>query len=159
MAEHPPRPHPQPHLGLLIATLSKRAVARFETRMGEHGSSVGVWSILRQLVETGPISQRELADLLVVKAPSLVPRIDALEAAGLARRVPDPSDRRIQRVTLTPEGEALYWKLAQVSDANEEELIGGLSDEDAATFRRLATRLLQHLQRLDQSEPTGPPEN
>jgi DNA-binding MarR family transcriptional regulator len=143
----------------LIATLSKRAVARFEARMAEHGSSVGIWSILRQLVETGPISQRELADLLVVKGPSLVPRIDALEAAGLARRVPDSTDRRIQRVTLTPEGATLYRELAAVSDANEEELVSALSAEDAATFRRLAARLLVHLQHLDDAEAAGPPEN
>ena len=62
--------------------LSKRAVDRFESRLSARGASLNVWSVLRELAECGPVSQRELADRLLLKGPSLVPRLDALEEAG-----------------------------------------------------------------------------
>jgi DNA-binding MarR family transcriptional regulator len=133
-----------------VAVLAKRAVGRFENRLASHGSSLNVWSVLRQLAESGPVSQRELADLLLLKGPSLVPRLDALEEAGLARRHADPNDRRISRVQLTPAGEELFRELALWSDENEAELISPLSREEQDEFRRLALRLLAHLESLDQ---------
>jgi DNA-binding MarR family transcriptional regulator len=132
-----------------VATLSKRAVGRFEDRLAAHGSSLAVWAVLRELAECGPVSQRELADRLLLKGPSLVPRIDALEEAGIARRMPDPHDRRVQRVQLTDAGLALFHELAVYSDENESELISPLSRAEQDQFRTLALRLLAHLEGLD----------
>jgi DNA-binding MarR family transcriptional regulator len=139
-----------------VAVLAKRAVDRFETRLASHGSSLNVWSVLRQLAESGPVSQRELADRLLLKGPSLVPRLDALEEAGLARRASDPNDRRISRVQLTPAGEELFRELAVWSDENEAELISPLSRQEQDEFRRLALRLIAHVESLDEIEaPPG----
>jgi DNA-binding MarR family transcriptional regulator len=149
-ADPPQRRHPQPHLGLLAAVLSKRAVGRFEARLAAHGASLNVWSVLRELAECGPVSQRELADRLLLKGPSLVPRLDALEEAGIAQRRPDPHDRRVQRVSLTDAGWALFHELAVYSDENESELISPLSREEQDQFRELALRLVSHLEGLEE---------
>jgi MarR family transcriptional regulator for hemolysin len=149
-AEPPKRRHPQPHLGLLVATLSKRAVGRFEARLAAHGSSLTVWTVVRELAESGPVSQRELADRLLLKGPSLVPRLDALEEAGIARRMPDPHDRRVQRVTLTAGGLALFHELAVYSDENEGELISPLGRAEQEQLRALVVRLLEHLDGLEE---------
>jgi MarR family transcriptional regulator for hemolysin len=132
-----------------VAALGKRAVGRFEDRLAAYGSSLSVWAVLRELAESGPVSQRELADRLLLKGPSLVPRLDALEEAGIARRMPDPHDRRVQRVSLTDAGWALFHELAVYSDENEAELISPLTRAEQDQFRELALRLLAHLERLD----------
>ena len=133
-----------------MAVLSKRAVDRFEARLSARGASLNVWSVLRELAESGPVSQRELADRLLLKGPSLVPRLDALEEAGIARRTPDAHDRRIQRVSLTDAGWALFHELAEYSDENESELIAPLSQAEQDQFRALAQRLQAHLEGLEE---------
>src|SRR6266545_3389949 len=58
-----------------------------------------------------PCSQRELAQCLHVDASNVTDIVDRLEARGLVTRTIDPSDRRVRRLVLTDEGEAVRRKL------------------------------------------------
>lgn len=51
-----------------------------------------------------PLPMRELAVLLGCDASNVTGIVDRLEAQGLARREPDPRDRRVKRVVATDEG-------------------------------------------------------
>ena len=60
----------------------------------------------------GPHTVRGIAaDLGVLKA-AVTRALDVLEEAGLARRMPDPSDRRSIRAVATPAGAALAQRLS-----------------------------------------------
>lgn len=59
-----------------------------------------------------PLSIRELATRLCVKHHSAVELVDRLIARGLARRLPDPEDRRRVRLALSARGERVLEKLA-----------------------------------------------
>ena len=56
-------------------------------------------------------SQRELAQRLHFDASNVTDIVDRLEARGLVTRTVDPSDRRVRRVVLTAEGEAVHQKI------------------------------------------------
>jgi DNA-binding MarR family transcriptional regulator len=58
-----------------------------------------------------PRSQRDLAQCLHFDASNVTDIIDRLEERGLVVRTIDPHDRRVRRLVLTPEGEALRAKL------------------------------------------------
>jgi DNA-binding MarR family transcriptional regulator len=58
-----------------------------------------------------PCSQRELAQCLHFDASNVTDIVDRLEARGLVVRTIDSSDRRVRRLVLTPEGEAVRRKL------------------------------------------------
>jgi DNA-binding MarR family transcriptional regulator len=58
-------------------------------------------------------SQRELAECLHFDASNVTDIVDRLEARGLVVRTIDPHDRRVRRLLLTDEGEALRSKLFQ----------------------------------------------
>lgn len=60
---------------------------------------------LRHLAEE-PLTQRALAERLVADPPYVTLIVDDLEARGLARRTPHPTDRRAKLATLTPAGRA-----------------------------------------------------
>ena len=66
--------------------------------------------ILRHL-EQASLTINELARLMMIKPPSLVAVVDALERAGYLQRKPDPSDRRRTPLHITPRGEALLKKI------------------------------------------------
>lgn|ERR1051325_4937898 len=61
----------------------------------------------------------DVADHLLLRHHSVVGLVDRVERLGLLRRVPDPTDHRVVRLHLTPEGEA---KLAALGAAHLEEL-------------------------------------
>ena len=58
-----------------------------------------------------PCSQRQLADRLHFDASNVTDIVDRLEARGLVMRTVDASDRRVRRVVLTAEGEAVHQKI------------------------------------------------
>ena len=52
-----------------------------------------------------PAPMRDLADLLHCDASNVTGIVDGLERRGLITRQPDPGDRRVKNLILTPEGE------------------------------------------------------
>jgi DNA-binding MarR family transcriptional regulator len=61
----------------------------------------------------------ELADYLVLRHHSAVGLVDRAERDGLVERTPDPNNRSVVRVTLTPVGAA---KLDLLAEAHMEEI-------------------------------------
>lgn len=53
-----------------------------------------------------------LAERLVVKHHTLTELLDRLEAVGLAQRQPDPEDKRVVLVSITPRGRAMLDRLS-----------------------------------------------
>ena len=66
-------------------------------------SPVSAW-VLVQLDPDHAISQKELAARLHCNPSTLVDPTDRLEESGLAVRRPQPADRRINILTVTPKG-------------------------------------------------------
>jgi MarR family transcriptional regulator for hemolysin len=93
-------------LGRLLALSAKVVRERFDQQLGEVGSSLNTFLILKHAAMYHGVSQRELAERLSIEGPTLTHHLDRLAADGLACRVRDPRDRRISRVELTSEGKA-----------------------------------------------------
>ncbi|EGQ60721.1 transcriptional regulator, MarR family protein [Acidithiobacillus sp. GGI-221] len=70
--------------------------------------------------------------------------VDRLQHAGLVRREIAPEDRRVRRVSLTPEGQTVYAEVKRIAGAFRQEMLDGL---DAAELQQ-AKDLLQRLQRI-----------
>ncbi|MCH7822542.1 MAG: MarR family transcriptional regulator [Proteobacteria bacterium] len=70
----------------------------------EFGLTEQQWRVLRVLWERDEIALRELADLTLIPAPSLVGVVDRLKNMGLVARRRADSDRRIVFVYTTPAG-------------------------------------------------------
>jgi DNA-binding MarR family transcriptional regulator len=76
--------------------------------------------ILESLHCQGPEKMRSLADAIGLSARNMTALADSLEADGLVRRTPHPTDRRITLLELTDEGmaaagESLTPRLVAVS--------------------------------------------
>ena len=67
-----------------------------------HGLTRALWAILGRIERQPHISQNELAAAAEVSPMTVARLIDRLEALGLVKRCPDPKDRRIWRLRLTP---------------------------------------------------------
>jgi MarR family transcriptional regulator for hemolysin len=94
---------------------------------------------------TKPLRQKDLAALIGIEGPSLVPLLDALAASGLLERVEDPQDRRARQLRLTASGEAVGARIAGRLAEVERELLHGVSDDELraaeATLARIGSAL------------------
>jgi len=96
---------------------------------------VGLLRLLDQ-----PVSMRAFAEELACDPSNVTGLVDRVERLGLVERVPDPGDRRIRMLTLTPKGRRLR---DEINDEVARELAAalGLRPEDHHHVLRLTANL------------------
>lgn len=92
--------------------------------MEERGVTVSEWVALRSLYGSDAANTGSLVDALGMTKGAVTKIVDRLEGKGLVARAQDPTDRRIQAITLTRAGRALVPKLAALADENDEHFFG-----------------------------------
>jgi DNA-binding MarR family transcriptional regulator len=80
---------------------SHRVVDRIMTA---RGASFARAKMLAHIAREGALRSADLAVALDYAPRTVTEAIDGLERDGLARREPDPEDRRAKRISLTPAG-------------------------------------------------------
>jgi DNA-binding MarR family transcriptional regulator len=96
---------------------------------------------LRTLKRHGTMRLSELSDHLRIAPRSATEVVDALESRGLARRRPDPGDRRATLVELTADGESVLDAIRSARGTEAERVFGRLSPADRAELARLLRKL------------------
>ena len=99
------------------------------------GISFGRARTVRRLARK-PMSMGELARALGIDPPHATVVVDDLEAMGLVRRRPHPTDRRARVVEATPKGKQLARR-ANAILATPPPLLSELNSEDLETLRRI----------------------
>lgn len=88
-----------------------------------------------------PLPMGRLAEALGCESSNVTALVDRLQARGLVERLPDPGDRRVRFIGLTPAG----FELRKVLGARLLEgvpAVAGLSLTERRTFRDLLQRVL-----------------
>ncbi|MFE0257819.1 MarR family winged helix-turn-helix transcriptional regulator [Streptomyces sp. NPDC059010] len=118
-------------------------------------------ALLRQVADSESLRPGELANRLGVEASHVTRTVQQLQKAGYVTRVPDPQDRRAQRIELT---EAGRQAIARVRDAGARGMQLALADwtpeelgQLAALFHRMVDDFLAHAIDEDtEPQPTAP---
>ncbi|MDW6060845.1 MarR family transcriptional regulator [Streptomyces sp. FXJ1.4098] len=105
-------------------------------------------AILRFIAESEPLRPGVLAVRLSVEASHVTRQLGQLERAGYVIRIPDPDDRRAQRVQLTDAGLAAVERIREASRRGMAVALADWSPDDlgqlAGLFRRLADDFVTH---------------
>jgi DNA-binding MarR family transcriptional regulator len=96
---------------------------------------------LSALARRGPLAMGALAADLGLSVSTLTRTVDALVARSLVRRIPDPEDRRVLRVELTPRGRKLWGQLEAELLAIDADVLRSLSPREREAVIR-AMKLL-----------------
>jgi MarR family transcriptional regulator for hemolysin len=102
-------------------------------------------AVLRSLSEEDGLTQAELARRLRLEPPSMCRMIDRLARDGTVARNPDPDDRRVTRVRLTPGGRALAEQGMAIVDGIEERIFAGLDADERDQLAELLRRVMDRL--------------
>jgi len=131
-------------LGRLLALTSKVVRERFDQQLGEVGSSLNTFLILKHAAMYHGVSQRQLAERLGIEGPTLTHHLDRLAADGLACRVRDPQDRRVSSVELTAEGEAHLERVEAYANKADNEFRSLFTAGELKTLFALLNRIRDH---------------
>lgn len=114
-------------LGHKLAKSSRLLTNRLNQRFRENDFSITVeqWAIMVHLWENDGLTQNDLASLTGKDQPSVSRLIDNMIKRDLVKRVPHPTDRRINLIFLSSYGRVIQKGLiAQVMTALKEAAIG-----------------------------------
>jgi MarR family transcriptional regulator for hemolysin len=135
------RPPTVPPIGLRLARTARTVTQAFERAMAEAGGSASAWQVLLIVRSDQWGTQSSMAEAMGITGATLTHHLNALESQGLVRRWREESNRRVQRVALTDEGEALFERLREVALRHDERLRSQLSDEEIAQLAELLEKL------------------
>ena len=135
---------PDPAIGGLVARSAKELNRALDQALTAAGGSTPTWQVLSALHAGPHRTQRELAEAVGVRQPTLIHHLDALERAGLITRERDADNRRVQRVTATEAGGQLFLRLRRAAAAFDGRLRAGLSDAEVGELRRLLGQLAEN---------------
>lgn len=125
----------------LIRRAHQRAVAIFSEEMAEFDVTPVQFAIVMTLMDKPGVDQVTLAACVALDAATSGSVIGRLEARGWLRRESDVRDRRRKLLWITPAGEAVGRRMAQVAPRVQERLLTPLQLEERAQLVSLLSKL------------------
>lgn len=139
----------QPNEPLPLLIISGHLVEdQLDVAVEPFGFTVRKLGVLKHLVQAGgSLPLGALVGPLHCGKSNITQVVDRLEAHGLARRVPDPNDRRGVLAEITPEGRRRFEAAAPALDAAERQLTSRFTPEERRQLAGLLGRFLDSRQR------------
>ena len=129
-----------------LLRMTHRSFARaVQAEIAPRGVTIGMWYFLRILWEEDGLTQRELSQRIEMMEPTTATALRNMEERNLVRRVRNATDKRKVNIYLTDEGRALRAVLLPHARQVNDTALAGVSDEDAACFRRVLDRMRANL--------------
>lgn len=129
--------------GFLLQWIHRRCQREVNEALRPLGVEARHVGVLALLADSGPLSQRELIDMLSVDKSSMVHIVDDLERRGLAQRRSAPRDRRAYAVSVTDAGRECLVQAQAIITAVNDRLFGWLGAEDREKLHAMLWRLIE----------------
>ena len=118
-------------LGAMVLRLGRRLLAMEQPILEAHGVTMWAYIVLTALRDGPARAQASLAAAISADKTRLIPVLDDLQKRGLIEREPDPADRRVRLLGLTPEGRRLQQAVQTEIRKGEEIILAKIKDQAA----------------------------
>ncbi len=139
-----------------VVQLGRLLEQRVQAKLKPYGLIYTDFDLLATLRRTGGeycLTPTELRQSVLLTSGAMTAALDRLEGMGLIERVRNKSDRRSMSARLTPAGLALLDKVVQIRFDDANDMITGLSDDEAATTADVLRRLLLSVRSEGETAP------
>lgn len=123
-----------------LARVNARYLAALEPGLREIGMDMPRWRVLSCLDHDRPMGITELAELAVVKVPTMMKIVQRMACDGLVRLAPRENDGRVTEVHLTPVGQVARERVIGVANAVHDRAFADIGDDS----RRQLIASLRH---------------
>jgi DNA-binding MarR family transcriptional regulator len=124
---------------VLAARLSSKLARQYKR---EFGISIPEWRVLLNVGYTKDLSVRDIEQRVSLERSKVSRAATKLEAKGYLAKQIDPRDKRLLKLTLTPEGTELLTKLIPIADKFQAEL-NQILGEDTDALHLALDRLME----------------
>ena len=131
----------RPDLAAMLYPLVRELIALELPVLAAHEVSMWGYSVLTALDDTPVRTQAALAEAIGADKSRIIGTLDELQQAGLIERTPDPADRRVRLLSITPQGRRVRRTVRKEIQAQEEQVLTTLAPADRKTFVRILQEL------------------
>jgi MarR family transcriptional regulator for hemolysin len=139
------RHDPYASLGFHCSLTRKAFLGALETKLKGTGVSPAQFLALGQLIALGPLTQSQLAGILLVTPATGVRLIDRMERDGWVTRQTDPTDGRVKRLVPTEKTNEIWKKVAHFGPKLLNEAYKGIHPSEIETVKRVLDRVRRNL--------------
>ncbi|MEK4209336.1 MarR family winged helix-turn-helix transcriptional regulator [Paenibacillus sp. FSL R10-2788] len=102
------------------------------------------WIAMYYIYIQESITQRELAEEMSIKEPSVVRLLQKLEYDGLIYRSATNSDKRVKQLELSDKGVKVCLDLMPIAEKFKNDTIAGISKDDLETFKHVLSIMVEN---------------
>jgi MarR family transcriptional regulator for hemolysin len=143
------------NIGFLLKDLSRRYVARFETRTHSISMTLMQCKVLVHLQRSEGASQKKLSELTDIEPMTMVRLLNSMELDKLVERRSDPLDRRARRLYLTAKARPLLNKIWRLAAQVRAEMFADIPKDEREIFMRVLEKAHENLSATPVSEKTS----
>ncbi|WP_077078517.1 MarR family winged helix-turn-helix transcriptional regulator [Mycobacterium numidiamassiliense] len=136
----PPKPR-RDDLAAMLHPLLRDLVAAELPILAAHDISMWGYVVLNALDRSPVRTQTALAEAIGADKTRIIGTLDELQQAGYIERRPDPDDRRVRLLEITPAGRAVKNAVQSDIQHGEERWLAELTAEERRVFLRVLERL------------------
>ncbi len=132
----------QSFLPFLLNQAAEAASLEFQRLYKErYGMLRSEWRVLFHLGVFGTLTAKEIGTRAKLHKTKISRAVHKLEQSRYLKRTRDEDDRRVEWLTLTPTGQAVYRELSGIAERYDAKLAGAFSEDEAAMLRKMLRRL------------------
>ena len=131
------------YLPALLAQASHLISSEFHRVARAHGFSVSEWRVMATLAGGEAVSIGGLAQVAVMKQPTVTRLLDRMAASGHVERLPHDSDRRITLVRITPAGQQAVASLTRLAREHERRVLEPFGIDRADALKDMLRRMIE----------------
>jgi len=136
-------------IGLIVKLTEKSLERAIDSELRQKcGLTGGQWKIILVLAISDGLNQKELAELVFVETPTLVPILDKMEKEGFLQRRPDHNDRRLNRVFLKAKSKKIVLTIVKCIIDFRKTITKGILEKDLDVTRTVLKKLSQNADKL-----------
>lgn len=132
----------------LLMEVNRRYLGLCFHQLLEFGVYPGQIPVLARIVQKEGSSQKEIADFLHIKPPTVNVTISRLEKAGFVCRRHDKKDQRISRIYMTEQGKNIVEHAMDKIKTNEKVLFENFDEAELCLLRRFLCQILENIEKL-----------
>lgn len=133
-----------------IASITSRSAKKladcFEKRLNYYNITRTQWIALYYISINKMITQKQLADKMYLKEPTVVRMLDKMELIGWVIRVNSENDKRIKLLSLTDKGQNIETEMLDIAEKFRNDVISDISPEELESYKSVLNKMLSNIE-------------
>lgn len=133
-------------ISFITNRIAKNLANSFEKRLNVYNITRTQWTALYYINANEMITQRQLADKMAIKEPTVVRLLDKMETLNWVVRINSEDDKRTKLLKLTDEGLKIETEMLAVAEKFKDDVVKDISPEDLNTYNSVLNKMQSNIE-------------